>query len=384
MGKTINPNFKKMPKKTKSKARLDKFYTIAKEQGYRSRAAFKLIQINQKYDLLNGATVVIDLCAAPGSWLQVCAKYLPSSSIILGFDLDPIPAIPKVKTFIEDITTQKCYNVIKREIQHFKADLVLNDGAPNVGQDWKKDAYGQSELVLHSLKLATKFLKKGGNFCTKVFRSTDYNSLIWVISKFFDTVQAVKPEASRGQSAEIFVVGLGYKAPDQIDQKYFDPAHVFKDTEADFLISLMEKEVNSIDKIFLKRKKRFIDDNMPLTMFRRLTFKEFLEKRNPYAVFVEFNQITFTKEDETAYLAIAKHPDDYAELLDDINIIGKREVGSLIKWRDRIRAKTGMNKKDRDYDKFENELKNEEEPIPLPKVKSEKKKMDEREDVTPT
>jgi AdoMet-dependent rRNA methyltransferase SPB1 len=302
-----------MPKKTKSKARLDKFYTIAKEQGYRSRAAFKLIQINQKYDLLNGATVVIDLCAAPGSWLQVCSKYMPSSSIILGFDLDPIPNIPKVKTFIEDITTEKCYNVIRRELQHFKADLVLNDGAPNVGQDWKKDAYGQAELVLHSLKLATKFLRKGGNFCTKVFRSTDYNSIIWVISKFFDRVEANKPEASRGQSAEIFVIGLGFKAPDEIDQKYFDPAHVFKDTEADFLTSLLEKEVNSIDKIFLKRKKRYIDDNMPLTMFRRLSFKDFLAKRNPYSVFVEFNQITFDKTDEEAYLSLAKYPDDYKE-----------------------------------------------------------------------
>ena len=153
--------------KNKSKARLDKYYRLAKDLGFRSRAAFKLLQINDKYKILNDSKVVIDLCAAPGSWLQVCAKQMPHDPIIIGFDLDPIQKIPNVKGFQCDITIPKCLEIIRREIKHFKVDVVLHDGAPNVGADWSKDAFQQNELVLASAKLACTVLKPGGCFVTK-------------------------------------------------------------------------------------------------------------------------------------------------------------------------------------------------------------------------
>ena len=211
--------------------------TVAKEQGYRSRAAFKLTQINRKFHFLETAKVIIDLCAAPGGWTQVASRTMAKSSssssnnILLAVDILPIRSIPNVITLIGDITTEKCKAQIKGQLQTLNADVVLCDGAPNVGASYDRDAYQQNEIALHALKCATQHLKRNGTFVTKMYRSSDYSSFIWIVKQLFDEVQAVKPTASRSQSAEIFLVCTGYLDPTSIDPRMLDPKCVFEQVD---------------------------------------------------------------------------------------------------------------------------------------------------------
>ena len=204
--------------------------SVAKEQGFRSRAAFKLTQINRKFSILQNAHTVLDLCAAPGGWTQVCSRSLPNSpsTTIVAVDILPIRPMRNVIALVGDITTEKCKATIRSTLQGAGCDVVLCDGAPNVGASYDRDAYEQNEIALHALKCASEHLKKNGTFVTKLYRSRDYSAYLWVAKQFFKTVQAVKPTASRSQSAEIFLVCEGYIAPDKIDTRMFDPKCVFE------------------------------------------------------------------------------------------------------------------------------------------------------------
>jgi len=338
----------KTQKKT-GKGRLDKYYYLAKEQGYRARSAFKLIHLNKKYNFLAKAKVLIDLCAAPGGWMQVASKHMPTNSIIIGVDLDPIKPIPRCISFVEDITTDKCRATLRGELKQWKADVVLHDGAPNVGSAWLQDAYTQSELTLSALKLACDFLTKGGTFVTKVFRSQDYNSLIWVFSQLFHTVEATKPPSSRNVSAEIFVVCQGFKSV-KIDPKFLDPKYVFKQLDLNTEEKIIEKNKNSImnDLLHPEKKRRQRDgyaDN-DYTLYHATKVSDFIFSDDPIDVLARSSALTFKDDEESK--EIYKNPlttDDIKVNCDDLKVLSKKEYKLLLKWRESIRRYMGLSKK---------------------------------------
>ncbi|KAI9445254.1 Spb1 C-terminal domain-containing protein [Lactarius indigo] len=334
----------KAQKKT-GKGRLDKYYKLAKEQGYRARSAFKLIQLNKKYSFLESARCCIDLCAAPGGWLQVASKTMPVNSLIVGVDLVSIKPIPRVVTFAADITTVRCRNLIRNELKDWRADVVLHDGAPNVGTAWIQDAYSQSELVLMSLKLAVEFLIKGGTFVTKVFRSRDYNNLVWVFNQLFGKVEATKPPSSRNVSAEIFIVCREFLAPKAIDPKFLDPKHVFKDVDATLTLPNGTAANNVQANVFQPEKKRRhrdgYDDN-DYTLFKQVGVAEFIHASDPIAVLGAVNKMTFTTEEEKSWALLPLTSSDVKANLDDLKVLGKGDFKVLLKWRTALREELGL------------------------------------------
>ncbi|KAI4166927.1 MAG: hypothetical protein LQ343_007630 [Gyalolechia ehrenbergii] len=328
--------------KKHGKGRLDKWYKLAKEKGYRARAAFKLIQLNRKYGFLEKSKVLLDLCAAPGSWCQVAAEAMPVNSLILGVDLAPIRTIPRVTTFQGDITSDKCRATIRQHFKTWKADTVLHDGAPNVGTAWVQDAFSQAELALQALKLATEFLVEGGTFVTKVFRSKDYNALLWVCNQLFSKVEATKPPSSRNVSAEIFVVCRGFKAPKRIDPRLLEPRSVFAE--------LLKPTPNYEAKVFnpeKKKRKREGYEEGDYTQFREAPASDFVQTSDPLAMLGSLNRLRFAQSShgDIALAALDQLPETTVEIrqcCDDLKVLGRKEFRMLLRWRLKARERFGL------------------------------------------
>ena len=359
--------------KKHGKGRLDKWYKLAKEKGYRARAAFKLIQLNKKYGFLEKSKVLLDLCAAPGvspfnhfiqsssntymqSWCQVAAESMPAGSLIVGVDLSPIKPIPRVISFQSDITTDKCRATIRSHFKTWKADTVLHDGAPNVGTAWVQDSFNQAELTLQAMKLATEFLCEGGTFVTKVFRSKDYNSLLWVFNQLFTKVEATKPPSSRNVSAEIFVVCRGFKAPKRIDPKFLDPRSVFAE--------LSDPTPNNEAKVFnpeVKKRKRDGYEEGNYTQFKEVPASEFIQTTDPIAILGSLNRLSFEQppNGDVALAALDKLPETTQEIRDccaDLRVLGRKEFRNLLRWRLKVREKFGFATKKSAKDAAEEEV----------------------------
>ncbi|CAA3027271.1 rRNA methyltransferase [Olea europaea subsp. europaea] len=202
----------------KENYRFDENYQFAKEHGYRSIAAGKLVQLDSKFGFFRSANSVLDLCAAPGSWMQVAVEKLPVGSLVIGVDRDSIQPIDGAFSVRESITAPKCKDVINKLMADNGCrafDLVLHDGYTGICGTWLRVAINQNALVFDSIKLATEFLAAKGTFVTKVFRSEYCSGILFCLSQLFEKVEVYKPKDSfRG---EFYAVGLKYKAPTKID-----------------------------------------------------------------------------------------------------------------------------------------------------------------------
>jgi len=205
-----------LPKAWVRERKREYYYRKAKEERYRSRAAYKLLQAIKKYVFMNSGNVVIDLGAAPGGWLQVSRKVVGSEGFVLGVDLKPISPIeiPNVHTITGDITDPEIIERIK-ELLPRPADVVVSDVSPNISGIWELDHACQVDLARRSMQIATLLLKPRGNFFVKVFQGDMLNEFIKEVKQNFRFVKFVKPKASRARSAEIYVLGMGLKQAGQ-------------------------------------------------------------------------------------------------------------------------------------------------------------------------
>ncbi|KAJ1878968.1 tRNA (uridine-2'-O-)-methyltransferase trm7 [Coemansia sp. RSA 1722] len=204
-----------------SKDRRDVYYRLAKEQGWRARSAFKLLQVDEEFNIFQGVTRAVDLCAAPGSWSQVLSRELQKNRTdseqeppqIVAVDLQAMAPLPGVTQIQGDITKLSTAEQIVSHFDGAQADLVVSDGAPDVTGLHDLDEYIQAQLILAALNITTHVLRPGGTFVAKIFRGKDVTLLYAQLKIFFRTVHVAKPRSSRNSSIEAFVVCLDYNPP---------------------------------------------------------------------------------------------------------------------------------------------------------------------------
>ncbi|MDW3625452.1 MAG: RlmE family RNA methyltransferase [Nitrososphaeraceae archaeon] len=183
----------------------DQFRRLARDQGYRSRSAFKLKQINESYRILNKGHCVVDIGCAPGGWLQVALSEVGYKGKVIGIDIKKIEPLNEAFVIQGNIEDEDIINSILK-ISNSNVDVVLSDLSPNVSGNWDLDHARQIDLTRSALKLTDKILKKGGKVVLKVFQGDMLNELIVEIKKEFKKVILTKPNASRQVSSEIYLI----------------------------------------------------------------------------------------------------------------------------------------------------------------------------------
>src|SRR6476620_2050446 len=192
----------------------DPYVKEAKRRGYRSRAAFKLIEIDDKYHFLKPGVIVLDLGAAPGGWSQIAAERVGSAGgkgQVLAVDLAAIETLPGVDALMLDVSAEDAPAMIGAALRGGHADVVLSDMAAPATGHRSTDHVRVVALVEAALDLAEDVLKPGGTFVAKVFQGGAGGELVVRLKRSFAKVQHVKPKASRPESPEVYVLATGFR-----------------------------------------------------------------------------------------------------------------------------------------------------------------------------
>ncbi|HRY63017.1 MAG TPA: RlmE family RNA methyltransferase [Patescibacteria group bacterium] len=184
----------------------DQYFKKAKELGYRARSAFKLEEIQNRFHLLKPGLDILDLGAAPGSWLQYASKIVGPKAMLVGLDLQPIESITKnIKTFVVDIFSEEAVKLIQKH--HPKLfPIILSDLAPATSGEKELDHLRSLELNRQVVELSAKFLAPRGTIVLKVFQGSDFTDFIKELKTQFSQVEVYKPKASRDRSFEVYVI----------------------------------------------------------------------------------------------------------------------------------------------------------------------------------
>lgn len=189
----------------------DPYVKQAQKDGYRSRASYKLLALNEKDKLIKRGMLVIDLGAAPGGWSQVASELVGEKGALIASDILPMDALPDVDFIQGDFTEENVFDEIMRVIDNRPVDVVISDMAPNLSGVASADQAGSIYLIELALDMAQQVLKPKGSFVAKAFQGEGYEEFVKEVRSHFDSVVIRKPEASRARSREVYVVGKGFK-----------------------------------------------------------------------------------------------------------------------------------------------------------------------------
>ena len=201
-----------MTKSWRASRKRDVYYRKAKAQHYRSRASYKLKQIDHRFDLIHPGDVIVDLGASPGGWSQVAVELGGSETRVYALDIDRMSPIDGVTFIRGDIRDEEVSRRLLELIPD-KADVVISDMSPDISGNYSYDHARSLELCEHALRFASRVLREGGNFCVKMFYGDMSKNFVRLVEKSFAEVYAHHPKASRPTSSELYVVGIGLRPP---------------------------------------------------------------------------------------------------------------------------------------------------------------------------